>query len=79
MHGVIPPEVQDLTFLLVENQDIFIGPFLQLVKVLLNGSLALWYISYSSHTGVICRLAEATLLRFGEDGQKSMQHLAIVK
>lgn len=42
MHAVIPPQVQDLAFVFVEFQNFMLCPFLQPVKILLNGSTTLW-------------------------------------
>ena len=80
VHRVVPPEVQDFTLPLVERCEVPGGPFLQLLKIPLDGSLTLWHICHSSHFGVICKLAEGTLLRFaGEDDKENMQYSAIVK
>ncbi|KAK4818982.1 LOW QUALITY PROTEIN: hypothetical protein QYF61_022649 [Mycteria americana] len=61
VHGVVPPQVQDLALLLVEVHEVPVSPFLQPVEVPLDGSMTLWCISHSSQFGVIRQLAEGTL------------------
>jgi len=46
VHGVVPDQVQDFA-LLVERNEVPVGPFLQPVKVPLDDSTTLWYISHS--------------------------------
>lgn len=57
MHGVILPQVQHFAFTLVELHEVPANPFLQPVKVTLDGSMTLWCINHSfqfscSYTGV---------------------------
>ncbi|KAK4831796.1 hypothetical protein QYF61_019226 [Mycteria americana] len=46
---------------LVELHEAPLSPSLQPVEVPLDASMTRWYISYSSHFGVICKLAKGTL------------------
>ncbi|KAK4830289.1 hypothetical protein QYF61_009492 [Mycteria americana] len=59
--GVVPSQVQDFALALVELHGAPASPFLQPVKVPLDGRTALWYISHYSQFGVICKLAEGAL------------------
>lgn len=43
VHRIVPPQVLDSTFLLIELHDAPVSPFPQLVKVLLHGSMARIY------------------------------------
>ena len=60
VHGVVPPQVQDLALAFVELHEVPVSPFLQLVEVTLHGSTTLWCISDSSQF-VISKLAEGIL------------------
>ena len=57
VHGVVPPQVQELTFLLSAFDYVSVGPFLQSVKVPLDGSM------------MVCLLSSANLLREYESSQ----------
>ncbi|KAK4811113.1 LOW QUALITY PROTEIN: hypothetical protein QYF61_016399 [Mycteria americana] len=59
VHGIIPPQVQDLALPLVELHEV--PPISPLVEVPLNVSTTIWYISNYSHFSMICRLAEGSL------------------
>ena len=61
VHGIVLPQVQDFGLPFVEHQKVSVSPFLQSVKVPLDGSTTLWCTSYSSRCCVISRLAEGTL------------------
>lgn len=62
--GVIPPQVQDFTFSLVELHRITLCPFLQPVEVPLNGSVAISSISHSSQYHVWLCVVSALSSRF---------------
>ncbi|KAK4832374.1 hypothetical protein QYF61_022229 [Mycteria americana] len=60
--GVVPPqEEQDFALLLVELHEIPVSPFLQPVKVPLDGSTTFWPISHSSQFCVISKLVKDEL------------------
>ena len=63
-HGVVPPQVQDPAFALVELHQVPLCPTLQPVQVSLNGSTAFWTISQSPQFCIISKLAEGTLCPF---------------
>jgi len=48
MPEIVPSQVQDFAFSLVELREVPVSPFLQPVKVILNGSTTLWCISHFS-------------------------------
>lgn len=52
VHGVIPPQVEDLVFL--EFHEVSIKPFPQSARVPLNGRTTLLHITYSSHFCILC-------------------------
>jgi len=60
MHGVVPPQVQDLALALVEPHQVPLCPTFQPVQVTLNDSTAFWCIYHSSQFSVISKLAEGT-------------------
>jgi len=45
----------------VELYEFSVGPFLQPVKVLLNGSTSIWSINHSSQLCIVCKLVEGVL------------------
>jgi len=57
MHGVVPPQMQDPAFALVESHEVPLRPTLQPVHVSLNGSTAFWCMSHSSHFCAISKIA----------------------
>lgn len=57
---VVPPQVQDSALRLVEHPEIVVSPFLQSVKVPLDGNMTFWHISHSFQFSVIHKLAEGT-------------------
>ena len=60
MHGVVPPQVQDLALALVEPHQVPLCPDLQPIQVTLNGSTAFWCIYHTSRFCVVSKLAEGT-------------------
>jgi len=60
VHGVVPPQVQDPAFALVEPHQVPLCPTLQPIQVTLNRSTAFWCIYHSSQFGVVSKLAEGT-------------------
>jgi len=64
MHGVISPQVQDLTLALVQFHQVPLCPALQPFQVSLNGSTAFSCISHLSSFCIISKLAEGTLCPF---------------
>jgi len=58
VHGFIHLQVQDFAVLLFELHEVPDSPFLQSVKVPLDGSTTLCSMSHSSSSGVICKLPE---------------------
>lgn len=61
VHGVVPPQAQDFTLPLAELHEVRVCPFLQPVVVPLNGGTTVWYISDSSQSCNIHKLAESVL------------------
>ena len=61
VHGFVLPEGQDFALPLVECHEVPVSPFLQPVKVPLDGSVTLWCISHSSQFCVIHKSAECEL------------------
>lgn len=59
--GVVLPWVQDFALPLIDCHEVPVSPFLQPVKVPLDGSKTLWCIGCSSQFGVISKLAESPL------------------
>ena len=57
---VVPHQVQDFALLLAELPEVSVSPFLQPVKLTLDGSMPLWHV-HSSQLCVIGKLAEGTL------------------
>ncbi|KAK4824703.1 hypothetical protein QYF61_017929 [Mycteria americana] len=58
VHWVIPSQLQDFPFPFVELPEVPVSPFLQPVKVPLNGSTTIWHISHSFQSCIICKLVE---------------------
>lgn len=48
MCGIVPPQVQGFTLLLVESHDIPVLPVIYPVEFSLVGSMTLWHIKHSS-------------------------------
>ena len=59
--GVTPPQVQDMAFPFVEMQEVPPAPFLQHVKILLNGNTTSWCTGHSSKFCIVHKLAEGKL------------------
>jgi len=58
---VVPPQVQDFALALFELPEVPVRPFLQRVRVPLDGTMTLWYISVSCLFCIISKLAEGAL------------------
>ncbi|GAB0193852.1 mitochondrial enolase superfamily member 1 [Grus japonensis] len=61
MPGVVPPQVQDFAFVLVELHEVPVGSFLQPLEVALDGSMILWFINDTCQCCVISKIAEGAL------------------
>jgi len=59
--GIALTHVQDLALDLVEPPEVWTGPLLKLVQVLLGGVPSLRYVYRTTQLGVICKLAEGAL------------------
>jgi len=56
--GVVLSLLQDFALSLVEFHKVPIGPFLQPVKVALEGRMTLWHVSHSSQFSAISKLVD---------------------
>ena len=61
VHGIFPSVGQDFALPFKEFHEVPLCPFLQPVKVPLNGSVTFWCISHSSELCIVCELAEGAL------------------
>ncbi|TRZ16552.1 hypothetical protein HGM15179_010605 [Zosterops borbonicus] len=56
VHGIIPADVQELVFVIVEINNVLVRPFLGPVEVCVNGNMPIWCINCSSQFCVINNL-----------------------